>query len=76
MTSEKDPGVAAEEQAQEIERINRRLDMLDQRLDNIDSVVTAVTERILNQSITLSITCPNCGRDIEIALIGNRKPTR
>ena len=76
MTSERDARAAAEEQALEIERIIRRLDMLDQRLDNIDSVVTAVTERVLNQTITLNITCPNCGRNIEIALIGNRKPTR
>jgi hypothetical protein len=75
LTGERDRGVTTE-QAQEIEHINRRLDMLDQRLDNIDSVVTAVTERILSQSITLNITCPHCGRNIEIALIGNRKPTK
>jgi len=76
LTSEKDPSVVAEEQAQDIERIKRRLDMLDQRLDNIDSVVTAVAERVLKQPITLNITCPHCGKNIEIAIIGNRKPTR
>ena len=76
LTSEKDPSVVAEEQAQDIERIKRRLDMLDQRLDNIDSVVTAVAERVLKQPITLNITCPHCGRNIEIAIIGNNKPTR
>ena len=76
MTSEKDPSVVAEEQAQDIEHIKRRLDMLDQRLDNIDSVVTAVAERVLKQPITLNITCPHCGRNVEIALIGNSKPTR
>ena len=76
MTREKDPSVIAEEQAQEIDRVKRRLDMLDQRLDNIDSVVTAVAERVLSQSITLNITCPHCGRNIEIAIIGNRKPTK
>ena len=76
MTSEKDPSVVAEEQAQDIERIKRRLDMLDQRLDNIDSVVTAVAERVLKQPITLNITCPHCGKNVEIAIIGNSKPTR
>ena len=76
MTSEKDPSVVAEEQARDIEHIKRRLDMLDQRLDNIDSVVTAVAERVLKQPITLNITCPHCGRNIEIAIIGNNKPTR
>lgn len=76
MTSEKDPSVVADEQAQDIEHIKRRLDMLDQRLDNIDSVVTAVAERVLKQPITLNITCPHCGRNVEIAIIGNSKPTR
>ena len=76
MTSEKDPIVLAEEQAEDIERIKRRLDMLDQRLDNIDSVVTAVAERVLKQPITLNITCPHCGKNVEIAIIGNEKPTR
>ena len=76
MTSEKDPSVVAEEQAQDIERMKRRLDMLDQRLDNIDSVVTAVAERVLKQPITLNITCPHCGKNVEIAIIGNSKPTR
>ena len=76
MTNEKDPSVVAEEQAEEVERIKRRLDMLDDRLDNIDSVVTAVAERVLKQPVTLNITCPHCGKNVEIALIGNNKPTR
>ena len=63
-----------QEQAQDIERVKQRLDMLDQRLDNIDSMVTAVAERVMNQPITLNITCPNCGRNIEITLIGSEKP--
>lgn len=63
-----------QEQALDIEHIKRRLDMLDQRLDNIDSVVTAVAERIVNQPITLNITCPHCGKNIEIAIIGSEKP--
>ena len=63
-----------EEQALEIERVKQRLDMLDQRLDNIDSMVTAVAERVMNQPIALNITCPHCGHNIEIAIIGNEKP--
>ena len=66
----------AEEQALDIEHIQRRLDMLDQRLDNIDSVVTAAVERVVNQPITLNIICPHCGKNLEIAIIGNMKPTR
>ncbi len=76
MAKEDEPSVAAEEQVRDIERIKRRLDMLDQRLDNIDSVVTAAVERVVNQPITLNITCPHCGKNIEIAIIGTEKPTR
>ena len=66
----------AEEQALDIQRIKKRLDMLDQRLDNIDSMVTAVAERVMRQPITLNITCPHCGKNMEIAIIGSQKPTR
>ncbi len=63
------------EQTLDIERVKQRLDMLDQRLDNIDSMVTAVAERVMNQPITLNITCPNCGKNIEITIIGSEKPS-
>lgn len=64
-----------QEQTLDIERVKRRLDMLDQRLDNIDSVVTAVVERVMKQPVTLSVTCPNCGKNIEVAIVGIQKPT-
>jgi len=70
-----EPIGVAEEQALDIERIKQRLDMLDQRLDNIDSMVTAVAERVMRQPIALNITCPHCGKNIEIAIIGTEKPT-
>lgn len=76
MAEENDPTVAAEEQALEVQRIQKRLDMLDQRLDNIDSMVTAVAERVMNQPITLNIICPHCGKNLEIAIIGSQKPSR
>lgn len=68
--------VMAEEQALDIDHIKKRLDMLDQRLDNIDSVVTALVERVMSQPISLNITCPHCGKNMEIAIIGKEKPTR
>ena len=64
-----------QEQTLDIEHVKRRLDMLDQRLDNIDSMVTAVAERVMSQPITLNITCPNCGKNIEITIIGSERPT-
>ena len=75
MAQENKPNVVDQEQMQDIDQLKRRLDMLDQRLDNIDSVVTAVVERVMNQPIALNITCPNCGKNIEIAIIGSKKPT-
>ena len=65
-----------EQQAQAIDQINRRLDMFDHRLDNIDSVVSAVAERVMKQPITFNITCSKCGQKLEIAIIGTEKPNR
>ncbi len=76
MAEEDKPNVVNKEQGLDIERIKRRLDMLDQRLDNIDSVVTAAVERVMSQPITLNTICPRCGKNIEISIIGSYKPTR
>jgi 3-dehydroquinate dehydratase len=59
-----------------LERIEKRLDMLDNRLDNVDSIVSAVAERVMKQPITFNVTCSKCGQKIEIAIIGTEKPTR
>lgn len=59
----------------DMEIIKRRVDMLDQRLDSIDSSLSAIVERVMNQAVTLNITCPRCGRKIEIAVIGGPKVT-
>ena len=76
------PDAVNEKVAKNIERVERhqdmldgRLDMLDARLDNIDSTVSAIVERVMNQAVTLNITCPKCGKNIEIAVIGGYKPT-
>ena len=66
----------AEEQALDIQRIKKQQDMLEQRLDNIDSIVTAVAERVMSQLVALNITCPHCGKDVEIAIVGSQKPRR
>jgi len=49
------------------------LEMLDQRLDNIDSVVTALVERVMKQPVTINVSCPKCGSDIQLILTGNVK---
>ncbi len=61
--------------AGEVERLRQRIDLLDERLDNIDSVLTAVAERIMKQPMYITLSCPHCGKNIEISLVGQPKPT-
>jgi hypothetical protein len=68
--------VTNESLATSLQRLEKQLEMLDKRLDNVDSVVTAVAERVMKQPITLNMTCSHCGHKIEIALLGTEKPTR
>ncbi len=76
MVQGSDPTGVAGGPVADVQRMRERLDMLDQRLDNIDSVVSAVVERVMSQPVTLNITCPNCGKNVEITMIGKSKPTR
>ncbi len=76
MAKKNEPSLVNEAQEVDIGRLKQRLDMLDQRLDNIDSVVTAVVERVMKQPITFNVTCSKCGQNIEIALIGIEKPSK
>lgn len=62
--------------AVDIERLIKRIDALDKRLDSVDSIVSAVAERVMRQPITLSLTCPKCGQKLEIAILGTEKPGR
>jgi len=65
---------AKRDEAPTLENLRQRLDMLDERLDNIDSMVSAVIERVMSQSLVVSGSCPHCTRGFEVALIGVRKP--
>ncbi|MBI2830770.1 MAG: hypothetical protein HYX79_00740 [Chloroflexi bacterium] len=70
------PDVAKEELPAAVERLKQRMDMLDNRLDSIDSLVTAVADRVTKQPVTIIFTCPSCGRDVEIAVLGITKPRK
>lgn len=74
MAEENKPEVVDQEQVADLEDIKRQLDMIDQRLDNIDSIVTAVVERVMSQPIVLNVTCPHCGNNVDISIIGSKKP--
>ncbi len=76
MAQDRKSASVAEDTKADIERMNKRLDMLDQRLDNMDSMITAIAERVMKQPITLNTTCSKCGQSIEIALLGMEKPRK
>jgi hypothetical protein len=59
----------------DLERLKQKVEILDERLDNIDSVLTAVAERIMKQPVSIVLNCPHCGKNIEVALVGQQKPT-
>jgi len=54
-----------------MQQVNKRLEMLDKRLDNMDSVITSLVERVMHQPVTLEISCPKCGQTIEINITSN-----
>jgi tetrahydromethanopterin S-methyltransferase subunit G len=53
-------------QDREVGQFVKRLDMLDERLDNIDSVVTSLVERVMGRPLVIEVTCPNCGQTVQI----------
>lgn len=63
------------EEGLSLEQLRRHLNTLDQRLDNIDTMVSALAERAMKRPLSVTITCPNCGQTIEIAMVGSEKMT-
>ncbi len=55
------------------ERINKRLDMLELRLDNIDSIMTSLVERVMQQPLLMEVQCPKCGQEIQISIMSKTK---
>ncbi len=45
--------------------------MLDDRLDNLDSIVTSLVHRVMEKPLTLEITCPNCSQTFEVNITSN-----
>jgi hypothetical protein len=53
-------------QDRDIRQLLKRLDMLDGRLDNMDSIVTSLVERVMSRPLVMEVTCPNCGQTIQV----------
>ncbi len=61
----RDP-VAQVDRASDVEQMVRRLNMLDERLDNMDTVITSLVERVMGRPLTIEIPCPKCGQVIQV----------
>jgi hypothetical protein len=59
----------------DLEHAKKRLEMLDKRLDSIDSQVTALVERVMRQPVTIEVTCPKCGTTVQIMLTSSTRTT-
>ena len=55
------------------EQLKQRFEMLDQRLDNIDTIVTSLVERVMRQPVTIELTCPKCENVIQVMLTSSVK---
>ena len=53
-------------QDQKVEQLIKRLDMLDERLDNMDSIITTLIERVMGRPLVIEVACPNCGQTVQV----------
>ncbi len=51
---------------QATKQIIKRLDLLDDRLDNMDTVMTSLVERVMAKPLVIEIPCPKCGQTIQV----------
>ncbi len=50
----------------DVKQIAKHLDMLDERLDNMDTVITSLVERVMERPLTIEVPCPKCGHIIQV----------
>ena len=56
-----------------MEQIEKQVEMLNNRLDDMDSVVTNLVERVMKQPVTIEVTCPKCGTTIQMLMTSSVK---
>lgn len=57
----------------ELEQLTRRVKMLDDRLDNLDSIVTTLVQRVMDKPLTIELTCPKCSQLIEVSITSSTR---
>jgi hypothetical protein len=64
----------AEKQLDKLAQMEKRLEMMYKRIDQLDTMVSTLIERVMRQPvITIETTCPKCGSHVHIAVTGNSK---
>ncbi|MCK9357869.1 MAG: hypothetical protein M0R22_12105 [Dehalococcoidia bacterium] len=58
---------------EDIEQLVRRVKMLDERLDNLDSIVTSLVQRVMEKPVTIELTCPKCSQQIEVNITSSMR---
>ena len=67
------PATTTTDGSEQFEQLTRRVKMLDDRLDNLDSIVTSLVQRVMEKPLTIEMYCPKCGSQIEIGVTSNAR---
>ena len=64
----------AEKQLDRLAHMEKRLEMMYKRIDQLDTMVSTLIERVMRQPvITVEIKCPKCGSHVHVSMTGNAK---
>jgi hypothetical protein len=64
----------AEKQLDKLAQMEKRLEMMYKRIDQLDTMVSTLIERVMRQPvITIEVTCPKCGSNVHVSLTGNAR---
>ena len=72
MTERKEVDKWHEKVAKQLDKIvqmRKRLEMMYKRIDQLDTMVSTLIERVMRKPvITIEVTCPKCGSNINVSL--------
>ena len=64
----------ADRQLDKLVQMEKRLEMMYKRIDQLDTMVTTLIERVMRQPvITIEVTCPKCSSNVHVSLAGNAR---
>jgi hypothetical protein len=64
----------AEKQLDKLAQMEKKLEMMYKRIDQLDTMVSTLIERVMRQPvITIETTCPKCGSHVHVSLTGNSR---